>query len=51
MSELAVLEQRKKQGWAAPGGFHDKLMTLLKIGLPALIGLLLAYLAVAPLTR
>jgi lipopolysaccharide export system protein LptC len=51
MSELAVIEQRKKQGWAAPGGFHDKLMTALKLGLPALIGLLLAYLAVAPLTR
>ena len=51
MSELAVIEQRKKQVWAAPGGFHDKLMTVLKMGLPALIGLLLAYLAVSPLTR
>jgi lipopolysaccharide export system protein LptC len=51
MSELAVAERRRKQGWAAPGGFHDKLMTALKVGLPTLIGLLLAYLAVAPLTR
>jgi lipopolysaccharide export system protein LptC len=51
MSELAVIEQHRKQVWAAPGGFHDKLMTLLKMGLPALIGVLLAYLAVSPLTR
>jgi lipopolysaccharide export system protein LptC len=51
MSELAEVEQRKKQVWAAPGGFHDSLMTALKIGLPILIGVLLAYLALAPLTR
>jgi lipopolysaccharide export system protein LptC len=51
MSEVAVLERRKKQNWAAPGGFHDRLMTILKVALPALIGILLAYLAVAPLTR
>jgi lipopolysaccharide export system protein LptC len=51
MSELATIERLRKQGWAAPGGFHDKLMSVLKIALPALIGLLLAYLATAPLTR
>src|SRR5687768_13170988 len=51
MSDVAVLERRKKQSWAAPGGFHDRLMAILKIALPALIGILLSYLAVAPLTR
>jgi lipopolysaccharide export system protein LptC len=51
MSELATLERLRKQGWAAPGGFHDHLMRFLKIALPTLIGLLLAYLATAPLTR
>jgi lipopolysaccharide export system protein LptC len=51
MSELAASERRKKQDWAAPGSFHDRLMSALKLGLPAIIGLLLAYLAMAPLTR
>lgn len=51
MSELAVAERHRKQVWAAPGGFHDRLMTALKMALPALIGVLLGYLAVAPLTR
>jgi len=51
MSEVAVIERRQKQRWAAPGGFHDRLMHVLKIALPALIGVLLAYLAMAPLTR
>lgn len=51
MSELAVAERHKKQLWAAPGGFHDKLMALLKLALPAFIGVLLAYLVLAPLAR
>ncbi len=49
MSEAAVRERLRKQSWAAPGGFHDAFMRLLKIGLPAAIGMLLAYLALAPL--
>ena len=51
MSEAAVRERLRKQGWAAPGGFHDRLMRILKIALPALIGMLLAYLALAPLRK
>ena len=51
MSDVAVIERRQKQRWAAPGGLHDRLMHVLKIALPALIGVLLAYLAMAPLTR
>jgi lipopolysaccharide export system protein LptC len=49
MSEAAVRERLKKQGWAAPGSSHDFLVRFLKLALPAAIGMLLAYLALAPL--
>jgi lipopolysaccharide export system protein LptC len=51
MSEAAVRERVRRQGWAAPGSAHDKLVATLKIGLPATIGLLTAYLAMAPLAK
>jgi lipopolysaccharide export system protein LptC len=51
MSEAAVRERVRKQGWAAPGGVHDFLVRFLKIALPAMIGVLLAYLALAPLQK
>ena len=35
--------------WARPGGAHDKLVRTLKIGLPALSGVVLAFLFFAPL--
>lgn len=49
MSELADQARLAKRGWAAPGGFHDHLVGILKVALPAAIGILLAYLALAPL--
>jgi lipopolysaccharide export system protein LptC len=49
MSELAERERRVKRGWAAPGGAHDHLIRGLKIAMPALIGVVLAFLAFAPL--
>ena len=49
MSELADRERVHKRDWAAPGGAHDSLIKLLKIVLPALIGVVLAFLAFAPL--
>ena len=49
MSELAERERLVKRGWAAPGGFHDHLIRGLKIAMPALIGVVLAFLAFAPL--
>jgi lipopolysaccharide export system protein LptC len=49
MSELAEKERRVKRGWAIPGGAHDRIIKLLKIGLPALIGVVLAFLFFAPL--
>lgn len=51
MSEAAVRERIRKQGWAAPGGLHDFLVRFLKIALPMAIGVLLAFLAVAPLQK
>ncbi len=49
MSELAERERKVKRGWAAPGGGHDHLVRVLKIAMPALIGVVLAFLAFAPL--
>ncbi|MBV9881579.1 MAG: LPS export ABC transporter periplasmic protein LptC [Sphingomonadaceae bacterium] len=49
MSEQADQERRVKRGWAIPGGGHDRLVRILKIGLPALVGVVLAFLFFAPL--
>ncbi|WP_324749559.1 LPS export ABC transporter periplasmic protein LptC [Sphingomonas sp. LY54] len=51
MSELAVRERLRKQSWAAPGGSHDVMVRVLKLVLPAVIGMLLAYLALVPLSK
>ena len=51
MSEAAVNERVRKQGRAAPGGRHDFLVRLLKVLLRTAIGVLLAYLALAPLQK
>lgn len=51
MSELANNERIQKRGWARPGGSHDKLIRVLKIGLPALIGVILAFLFFSPLSE
>jgi lipopolysaccharide export system protein LptC len=51
MSELANSERVQKRGWARPGGSHDKLIRVLKIGLPTLIGVILAFLFFAPLAE
>lgn len=39
-----------RQRWAAPGGRHDRLVGLLNTGLPVGIGVLAAFLVMAPLT-
>lgn len=51
MSEAATRERMVKRRWAVPGSAHDRFVGLLKIALPALIGVLIAYLALAPLNR
>ena len=49
MSELADRERVLKRNWAAPGGAHDHVIRALKLILPAAIGVVLAFLAFAPL--
>jgi lipopolysaccharide export system protein LptC len=49
MSEQADRERRVKRRWARPGSSHDYLVRLLKFGLPALVGIVLAFLALVPL--
>jgi len=50
MSDAAIPERRSTR-WARPGSSHDWLIGLLKIALPAAVGVLLAYLALAPLSK
>jgi len=49
MSELADRERRVKRDWATPGGAHDRVIRILKLALPAAIGVVLAFLAFSPL--
>jgi len=51
MSELAEQDRRIKRGWAKPGSSHDRLIRLMKYLLPALVGLVLAFLALVPLEK
>ena len=39
-----------RQVWAAPGSRHDRVVGLARIGLPTAIGVLTAFLVMAPLT-
>lgn len=50
-ADLAGGGRRSGRSWAAPGGARDAVIRTLKIVLPLLIGVLAAYLALAPLTR
>jgi lipopolysaccharide export system protein LptC len=51
MSELANQERATKQRWAVPGSSHDKIVRFAKIGLPAAVGVVIAFLAMAPLDK
>jgi len=51
MSEAATRERAFKQDWAVPGSRHDRLVRLAKIALPSAVGVLVAFLALAPLDR
>ncbi|MES2754921.1 MAG: LPS export ABC transporter periplasmic protein LptC [Pseudomonadota bacterium] len=50
MSELALRTRSERQLWAAPGGAHDKVVAGARAGLPMAIGVLAAFLVMAPLT-
>ncbi len=50
MSEVAVRERTARQRWAMPGSRHDRLVGITHWLLPVLIGVLAAFLVMAPLT-
>jgi lipopolysaccharide export system protein LptC len=51
MSEVARQIHSARQVWAAPGSSHDRLIGTLRVLLPIAIGVLAAFLVMAPLTR
>lgn len=51
LSAAADAERHRRAIWAAPGSAHDKLIGFLKKGLPILVGILGAFLVVAPFTH
>jgi lipopolysaccharide export system protein LptC len=50
MSQLAEQQRRERRVWAAAGSSHDRLIASLRIVLPMAVGVLAAFLALAPLT-
>lgn len=50
MSEVAARVRSERQRWALPGGRHDRLVTTANMALPVGIGILAAFLVMAPLT-
>ena len=51
MSEQADKERTLRQFFAAPGGRHDRLVRILRVGLPSIIGVLVAMLVVSPFSN
>ena len=51
MAEAASPGRQLKQQWAVPGSKHDRLIRIAKVALPAAVGVLIAFLALAPLDR
>lgn len=50
MSEAASVIRKDRRGWAQPGSSQDRLVALLRVVLPVGIGVLAAFLVMAPLT-
>ena len=51
MSEAATREREFRQHWAVPGSNHDRLIRFAKVALPSAVGVLIAFLALAPLDK
>ncbi|MES2442032.1 MAG: LPS export ABC transporter periplasmic protein LptC [Pseudomonadota bacterium] len=49
MSEIAVRLQSQRRAWAHPGSSHDRVVGIARYVLPAGIGILAAWLVIAPL--
>lgn len=50
MSDVAKRRRNLRQIWALPGSSHDRVVRIARVILPAGIGVLTAFLAIAPLT-
>jgi len=51
MSEAAIRKHEREMHWAAPGSRHDKIVRGAKVVLPSAVGVLIAFLALAPLDK
>ena len=51
MSDAATREREVRQHWAVPGSSHDRLVRFAKVALPSAVGVLIAFLALAPLDK
>ena len=51
MSQLANHEREVKQRWAVPGSSHDRVVRFAKVALPSAVGVVIAFLAMAPLDK
>ena len=49
MSDAALSVRSARQIWAAPGSSHDRVINILRVALPLLIGILSAFLVMMPL--
>jgi lipopolysaccharide export system protein LptC len=50
MSEIAAEVRSERKRWAAPGSAHDRLIAILRIVLPAAVGVVAAMMVFLPLT-
>jgi len=51
MSDLANRDRADKQRWAVPGSSHDRIVRFGKVALPSAVGVVIAFLAMAPLEK
>jgi len=51
MSQRANSERADKQRWAVPGSSHDRIIRFAKVALPSAVGVVIAFLAMAPLEK
>ncbi len=51
MSEAAARDRAFRQRWAVPGSSHDRLVRIARIFLPSAVGVLIVFLALAPLDK
>lgn len=50
LSSTARAQRRRRRDWAVPGSSHDRTVAIARVALPAMVGVLIALMATAPLT-